>query len=84
MANKKLIIGIAAGAAALAAVGLILSRQRSSKRRYEEQVEEAKEHFKSKLNDLQRKAKKQYKNSPEETKDAIAGAKSRAGKTANA
>lgn len=77
MANKKLIIGIAAGAAALAAVGIILSKQRSSRRKYEGQVEEAKEHFKSKLNELQRKAKKQYKNSAEETKDAVAGAKAR-------
>jgi len=77
MANKKLIIGLAAGAAALAAVGLYVAKQRSSKRKYETQVDEAKEHFKSKLNELQRKAKKHYKNSGGETRDAIAGAKTR-------
>ena len=80
MANKKLIIGIAAAAAALTAVGIVVSRRRSSKRKYELQVEEAKEHFKSKLEDLQRKAKKQYKNSPDEAKDAIANATARAGR----
>ena len=74
MANKKLIIGIAAAAAALAAVGLYVSKQRSSRRRYEEQVEDAKEHFKGKLNEFQRKAQKQFKNSPEASRDAIAGA----------
>ena len=78
MANKKLFIGLAAGAAALTAVGLYISKQRSAKRKYEGQVEDAKEHFKSKLHELQRKAKKQYKNSRPETQDAIASAKSRA------
>jgi high-affinity Fe2+/Pb2+ permease len=81
MANKKLFIGIAAAAAALAAVGIVLSRQRYSKRKYEDQVDEAKQHFKSKLNELQRKAQKQYKNSPDEAKDAIANATARAGRS---
>ena len=60
--------------------GIVISRRRSSKRKYELQVEEAKEHFKSKLEDLQRKARKQYKNSPDEAKDAIASATARAGR----
>ena len=84
MANKKLFIGIAAAAAALTAVGLYFTMQRSKRRRYEEQVDEAKEHFKSKLNDLQRKAQKQYKNSPEEAKETIAAAKTRAARPSKA
>lgn len=84
MANRKLIIGIAAAAAALAGTALIISRQRSRTRKYQLQVEEAKENFKSKLDDLQRKARKQYKNSPDEAKDAIADATARAGRSAKA
>ena len=84
MANKKLIIGMAAAAAALAATAIVIYRKRSSRLQYEEQVEEAKENFKSKLDDLQRKAKKHYKNSPEEAKDAIANATHRAERTAGA
>lgn len=88
MSNKKLIIGIAAGAAALAAVGILISRNRSRRMEFEAQAEEAKANFKSKLNELQRKAKKEYKNSAEETRDTINSAKERANdwvnKSANA
>ena len=62
MKNKKLILGIAAGAALLAGAAVIVSRRRS-KRKYEGQVSEARENFKGKLNELQRRAEKEYRNS---------------------
>jgi len=82
MANKKLFYGIAAGVAALAVVGLVAAKQRS-KRKFESQVDEAKQNFKSKLSELQRKAKKEYKNSGGETKDAVNSAKERANEWVN-
>lgn len=83
MRNKKLIIGIAAGAAALAGVALLVARNRSQRSALAEQAEEAKENFKSKLNELQRKAQKEYKNSAEDTKSSVNAAKERASEWLN-
>ncbi|MBC8645110.1 hypothetical protein H9W95_17040 [Flavobacterium lindanitolerans] len=58
MSSKKLVIGIAAGVAALAIVGLIVAKKKSKKDKFSEKAREARDNFKSKLNDLQRKAKK--------------------------
>lgn len=77
MKNKKLIIGIAAGAAVLAGAAVIIARRRS-KKKFENQVSDAREHFKGKLNELQRKAQKEYKNSASEVQDAVNTAKDRA------
>lgn len=88
MSNKKVIIGIAAGVAALATAGLIIAKKRRDSKRFHEQAEEAKEHFKGKLSELQRKAGKEVKNSSDEVKDVVNAAKERANewvnKTANA
>ncbi|MBF01418.1 hypothetical protein [Flavobacterium coralii] len=87
MNNKKLAIGIAAGAA-LAGAAYLMYRNKSKKRAFRETVEEAKDNMKGKLNELQRKAEKEYKNAPSETKDAVNTAKERANnwvnKTSNA
>jgi gas vesicle protein len=87
MANKKLILGIAAGAAVLAGAAVIVARKKSHKK-YRAQVEEAKENFKGKLNELQRKAQKEFKNTSSDAKGAVNSAKDRAaewaGKATNA
>ena len=82
MKNKKLILGIAAGAALLAGAAVIVSRRRS-KKKYEGQVSEARENFKGKLNELQRRAEKEYRNSASDVKDAVNSAKERASEWVN-
>ena len=82
MNNKKLIVGIAAGAALLAGAAVIVARKRSQNK-YKANVEEAKENFRSKLSQLQRKAKKEYQNSVSETENAVNSAKERAAEWVN-
>ncbi|KGO85103.1 hypothetical protein Q765_17780 [Flavobacterium rivuli WB 3.3-2 = DSM 21788] len=82
MSNKKLILSIAAGAAVLAGAAVIVARKRSQNK-YRANVEEAKENFKSKLSQLQRKAKKEYQNSVSETESAVNSAKERAAEWVN-
>jgi len=77
MRNKKLIIGIAAGAAILAGAAVIISKKRASKR-YADDINSARDHFKGKLSELERKAKKELKNGTGELKDAVNTAKDRA------
>lgn len=77
MSNKKLILGIAAGAAVLAGAAVVLSRKKSQKK-YEARIEEAKSNFRGKLNELQRKAQKEYKNASSETGEIVNAAKDRA------
>lgn len=69
MNNKKLILSIAAGAAVLAGAAVIVARKRTQNK-YRANVEEAKENFKSKLNELQRKAQKEYKNASADVNSA--------------
>lgn len=82
MNNKKLILGIAAGAALLAGAAVIISRRRA-KRNHQLDIDAAKEHFKGKLNELQRKAQKEYKNTGADIKDAVNTAKDRANEWVN-
>lgn len=82
MNNKKLIISIAAGAALLAGAAVLISRRRAS-RRHATDIQNAKENFRSKLNELQRKAQKEYKNAGGDVKDAINTAKDRANEWVN-
>ena len=77
MRNKKLILGIAAGAAILAGAAVIISKRKASKR-YAQDVNAARDHFKGKLNELERKAKKELKNGASDLKDAVNTAKDRA------
>jgi len=77
MKNKTLIFGIAAGAAVLAGAAVVVARKRTQNK-YRAHVEEAKENFKSKLNELQRKAQKEYKSVTADTTGAVNTAKERA------
>lgn len=76
MKNKTLILSIAAGAALLAGAAVIIARKRTHKK-YQSHLEETKSNFRSKLNELQRKAQKEFKNSAD-TKDVVNAAKDRA------
>lgn len=82
MKNKKLIIGIAAGAAVLAGAAVVIARKRA-KRRHELELGDAKDHFKGKLNELRRKAEKEYKSGSADLKDAVNSAKDRANEWVN-
>jgi gas vesicle protein len=82
MKNKKLIIGIAAGAAILAGAAVLIARRRARKNN-EFDVQEAKNNFKGKLNELQRKAQKEYKSVAGDAKDAVNTAKDRANEWVN-
>ncbi|PZR22516.1 MAG: hypothetical protein DI539_05465 [Flavobacterium psychrophilum] len=82
MKNKKLILGIAAGAAILAGAAVVISR-RKAKKNHQLDIEDAKEHFKRKLNELQRRAQKEYKNVGADVEDAVNAAKERANEWVN-
>lgn len=60
MTNKKLVLGIAAGAAVLATAAVLIAKRRNNNI-YRAHVDEAKENFKHKLHELKRKAEKEYK-----------------------
>lgn len=77
MSNKKMIVGIAVGAAVLAGAAVLIARRRSQ-RKFAVQVEEARENFSGKLNELQRKAKKEFRDTASDAKDAVNSAKDRA------
>jgi Tfp pilus assembly major pilin PilA len=83
MRNKKLVLGIAAGAAALAGAAVYAYRKRAQKREFADSVEEAKHNMKGKLDELKRKAKKEYKNSEADVKSAMNDAKQRANEWVN-
>lgn len=82
MNNKKLLIGIAAGAALLAGAAVLISRKRAGKK-YAADIQDAKEHFRGKLNELQRKAQKEYKNNGPDVKEVVNTAKDRANEWVN-
>ncbi|WP_294823181.1 hypothetical protein [uncultured Flavobacterium sp.] len=82
MSNKKVMVGIAVGAAVLAGAAVLIARKRSQ-RKYAAQVEEARENFSGKLSELQRKAKKEYRNATDDAKEAVNSAKERANQWVN-
>ncbi|RZJ76008.1 MAG: hypothetical protein EOO45_03790 [Flavobacterium sp.] len=82
MTNRKIIFGAAIVIGGLAVLGMSM-KKKSSKKKFLKQAEEAKGNFKSKLNELQRKAKKEYKNSEGDVKDAVNSAKERANEWVN-
>jgi gas vesicle protein len=82
MNNKKLLIGIAAGAALLAGAAVLISRKRAGKQ-YAADIQDAKEHFRGKLNELQRRAQKHYKNNGPDVKEVVNTAKDRANEWVN-
>lgn len=82
MKNKKLIIGIAAGAAVLAGAALIIAKRRSHKC-HDLDIEEVKKDFRNKLKELQSKAEKEARNAASDTKEAFNTVKDRANEWVN-
>lgn len=82
MKNKKLILGIAAGAALLAGAAVVIARKRA-KRNHQLDIENAKAHFRGKLNELQRKAQKEFKDTGSDVKEVVNAAKDRANEWVN-
>lgn len=80
--NKKVVLGIAAGAAAIGVAAYVINKRRSAGK-FAAEAEEAKGTFKKKLNELQRKAQKEYKNSASEVKSTINAAADRANEWVN-
>lgn len=78
MSNKKLILGVAAGVAALAVVGVLIAKKKSKKNKLSAKAEEAKENFSAKLQELKRKAKKEFNSSLEDGENLVNKAKDRA------
>lgn len=74
--DKRLILGVAAGVAALGVVALLSNKK--SKKKLQKKAAEAKDNFKSKLQELQRKAKREYGEMAADSENAINVAKSRA------
>lgn len=87
MSNKKVVLGIAAGVAALAVVGLLVTKKKSKKEKFADAAKDAKDNFRSKLQELQRKAKKEFNSAVEDNGSIANKAKERAnewiGKTSN-
>jgi predicted small secreted protein len=83
MANKKVVIGAAVAAAVLAGIAVAITVRNRKKSKYRAHVEEAKETFKGKLNDLQRKAEKEYKKAAGAANDVVNAAANRATEWAN-
>ncbi|NBL65250.1 hypothetical protein GV828_08590 [Flavobacterium sp. NST-5] len=78
MSSKKIILGVAAGVAALAIVGILTAKNKSKKKRFLEKAENAKDQFKGKLSELQRKAQKELSQHAETGDNLINQAKNRA------
>lgn len=78
MANKKVVIGVAVAAAVLAGVAVALTVRNRRKAKYRAHIDEAKENFKGKLNELQRKAEKEYKKASNVAGDVVNAAANRA------
>lgn len=78
MSNKKLILGVAAGVAALAVVGLIVAKKKSKKGQLCAKAEEAKDNFKSKLQELKKKATREFNSTLEDSENLVNKAKDRA------
>lgn len=76
--NRKIVVGVTAGAVALAGAALYFAKRRNDRKKFEANAAEAKEHFKGKLNELQRKAGKELKSAANDAKQAVNSAKERA------
>ncbi|WP_296150303.1 hypothetical protein [uncultured Flavobacterium sp.] len=78
MSNKKLILGVAAGVAALAVVGVLIAKKKSKKTKLSGKAEEAKDNFRSKLQELKKKATKEFNSTLEDGENLVNKAKDRA------
>ena len=78
MSNKKLILGVAARVAALAVVGVLVAKKKSKKNKLSAKAEEAKDNFRSKLQDLKKKATREFNSTLEDGENLANKAKDRA------
>lgn len=78
MSNKKLILGVAAGVAALAVVGVLIAKKKSRKNQLSSKASEAKDNFRSKLQELKKKATKEFNSTLENSENLANKAKDRA------
>ncbi len=78
MSNKKLILGVAAGVAALAVVGVLIAKKKSKKNQLSSKATEAKDNFRSKLQELKKKATKEFNNTLQDSENLANKAKDRA------
>ncbi|RZJ67455.1 MAG: hypothetical protein EOO50_05565 [Flavobacterium sp.] len=83
MNNKKLVAGVAIGVAALAVAGVLLYKNRSKKAKFQGAAEDYADKFRSKLSNLERKAKKEYKQIVEDGEEFANRAKDRASQWVN-
>lgn len=78
MSSKKIILGVAAGVATLAIVAVLASKNKSKTKKLMQKAEDAKDHFKGKLSELQRKAQKEFNHKAEQGEELVNHAKDRA------
>jgi len=78
MSNKKLILGVAAGVAALAVVGVLIAKKKSKKNQLSSKAAEAKDNFRSKLQELKKKATKEFNSTLQDSENLANKAKDRA------
>ncbi|HEU0136448.1 MAG TPA: hypothetical protein VFQ50_04090 [Flavobacterium sp.] len=82
--NKQTIIGIAAGAAALVIAGFIYARRtRGTQLINDDEGSPLRDNFKGKLNNLQRKAQKEYRNAIADGEDVTNLAKDKTSQWVN-
>lgn len=81
--NKKLIIGIATGVAVAAAVGILIAKKKKSKKQgFLDKADDLSNNFRSKLNNLQKKAQKEFRQVVENGEEYANIAKDRANQLA--
>ncbi|OYU81745.1 MAG: hypothetical protein CFE23_02345 [Flavobacterium sp. BFFFF1] len=79
MYNKKVIVGVAAGVAVLALVGILLAKKnKSKKQRVLDKAEDLADGFKDKLKSLKRRAEKEFTKAADSGEDFINVSKNRA------
>ncbi|WP_298153526.1 hypothetical protein [Flavobacterium sp.] len=79
MYNKKVIVGVAAGVAVLALVGILLAKKnKSKKQRVLDKAEDLADGFKDKLKSLKRRAEKEFTQAADSGEDFINVSKNRA------
>lgn len=84
MKDKKLVAGIAIGAAVLAVAGIILYKKKKSKKeKFLDYAEDAADRYRGKLKNLRRKAGKEYQHLVEDGEDLAQAAKDRVQEFAN-
>lgn len=81
--DKRLIIGIAAGVAVAAAAGILFATKKKSKKQiFQDKADDLSENFRRKLQNLQKRAQKEFKQAVENGEDYTHLAQDRANELA--